>query len=126
MGIGKGRRHAIYNRDGWRCRYCGKQLRPARGHPAHDSYAPTLDHVMPKSRGGSGDSANLVTACDACGTLKGARTPEEAGMPLLPPGTLRVPMLPGHAELTPRTGPVYGPPHRAVPLTWSGSARTRT
>lgn len=63
----------VYARDGHLCRYCGRA--PSRF---------TLDHVDPKSRGGSHDPANLVTACGSCNSRKGARTPEEAGMALLP------------------------------------------
>lgn len=59
-------------RDGNRCRYC---RRPAD----------TLDHVLPKSRGGRGSFSNLVAACRDCNATKGARTPDEAEMPLLPP-----------------------------------------
>lgn len=69
------RRHAtdVFERDGWSCRYCGALCD-----------RPTLDHVEPKSRGGSHDPDNLVTACGPCNSRKGARTPEEAGMRLLP------------------------------------------
>jgi hypothetical protein len=43
----------------------------------------TKDHVIPKSRGGSDDPSNLVWACNRCNSKKGARTPEEAGMPIV-------------------------------------------
>ena len=64
-------RNRIYRRDGHRCVYClsNKQL--------------TIDHVIPKSRGGSNDWTNLVTCCNKCNVYKSDRTPEEANMTLL-------------------------------------------
>jgi CRISPR/Cas system Type II protein with McrA/HNH and RuvC-like nuclease domain len=58
----------IYKRDNNECVYCGssKQL--------------TLDHVIPKSRGGGNDWNNLVTCCFSCNLRKGNRTPDEAKM----------------------------------------------
>ena len=40
----------------------------------------TVDHVMPKSRGGEKSWTNLVTACKKCNQKKGCRTPKECGM----------------------------------------------
>lgn len=61
-------RMRIYKRDHHQCVYCGstKDL--------------TLDHVMPKSRGGGNDWTNLVTSCFKCNLRKGNRTPDEAKM----------------------------------------------
>lgn len=61
-------RNRIYKRDGNQCVYCGstKNL--------------TLDHIIPKSRGGNNDWLNLVTSCSKCNLKKGNRTPEEARM----------------------------------------------
>lgn len=61
-------RTRIYKRDNHQCVYCDskKQL--------------TLDHVIPKSRGGTNDWTNLVTCCFKCNLKKGNRTPEEAKM----------------------------------------------
>jgi CRISPR/Cas system Type II protein with McrA/HNH and RuvC-like nuclease domain len=61
-------RTRIYKRDQYQCVYCGsnKDL--------------TLDHVMPKSRGGGNDWTNLVTSCFKCNLKKGNKTPEEAKM----------------------------------------------
>jgi CRISPR/Cas system Type II protein with McrA/HNH and RuvC-like nuclease domain len=58
----------IYKRDNNECVYCGssKQL--------------TLDHVIPKSRGGGNDWNNLVTCCFSCNLRKGNKTPDEAKM----------------------------------------------
>lgn len=61
-------RHRVYRRDGGECVYCGsvKQL--------------TLDHVIPKSKGGTNEWTNLVTCCHKCNLMKADRTPQEAGM----------------------------------------------
>lgn len=63
-------RHNIFRRDGNCCVYCG------------DSRDLTLDHVLPKSKGGPTNWNNLVTACKRCNSRKGNATPEEANMPL--------------------------------------------
>ncbi len=67
-------RHRILARDHYRCQYCGK-----RG----SAFDLTLDHIMPKSRGGRTVAENLVSSCRVCNNRKGDRTPEEARMPLL-------------------------------------------
>jgi 5-methylcytosine-specific restriction endonuclease McrA len=58
----------VYKRDNHECVYCGskKQL--------------TLDHVVPKSRGGKNTWSNLVTCCFTCNLKKGNKTPDEAKM----------------------------------------------
>jgi 5-methylcytosine-specific restriction endonuclease McrA len=61
-------------RDRYRCQYCGARFE------AGDL---TLDHVMPRSRGGPGTWENLVCACKDCNHRKNDRTPAEAGMKLL-------------------------------------------
>ena len=73
---------AIKDRDGDRCRYCGIQVswKDRRG-PAGATY----DHVIPR---GPNTLDNIVVACRSCNSRKGQRTPEEAGMNLLPPGSL--------------------------------------
>jgi 5-methylcytosine-specific restriction endonuclease McrA len=64
-------RRNIVKRDGHRCQYCG-QSRTAM----------TVDHVIPKNRGGDDSWENLVCACVRCNNRKGDRTPEEAGLSL--------------------------------------------
>ena len=66
------RRH-VFLRDGFLCQYCGR--RPT----ARDL---SLDHVLPRSRGGPWSWDNLVACCRACNLKKGHETPDEAGMPL--------------------------------------------
>lgn len=65
-------RKNILRRDSHRCQYCGRGDVPL-----------TVDHIIPKARGGEDVWENLVTACIACNNRKGDRTPEEAMMPLL-------------------------------------------
>lgn len=72
-------RKNILRRDKFRCQYCGSK----------DSL--TVDHVMPKSRGGKDTWKNLVAACTKCNNRKGNRTPEEANMTLH-----RKPFRPNH------------------------------
>jgi CRISPR/Cas system Type II protein with McrA/HNH and RuvC-like nuclease domain len=58
----------IYKRDGYECVYCGSKK------------SLTLDHVIPKSKGGMNTWENLVTSCFKCNLKKSNRTPEEANM----------------------------------------------
>jgi 5-methylcytosine-specific restriction endonuclease McrA len=67
-------RKNIFLRDKWTCQYCG--YRSKRGCNL------TIDHVMPKSRGGDSSWTNLVAACAKCNTRKGNQKPNECGMPL--------------------------------------------
>ncbi len=69
-------RKNVLLRDRYSCQFCGRVL------PAH---ALTLDHVIPRSRGGHTDWDNLVACCHTCNNQKGDRLPEEAGLKLLRP-----------------------------------------
>jgi 5-methylcytosine-specific restriction endonuclease McrA len=62
----------ILRRDGHRCQYCGRQMRQL-----------TLDHVIPRYRGGQHSWKNLVAACPQCNRRKGGRTLAGARMKLL-------------------------------------------
>lgn len=64
----------IRERDGNRCQYTGRVLRPEEG---------SLDHVLPRSRGGQDTWENLVWADKDVNTRKGNRLPHEAGLKLL-------------------------------------------
>ena len=66
-------RRAVFARDDHTCQYCGGP-------------ADSIDHVLPRSRGGGHDWENLVAACRRCNLAKRDRTPEEAGMRLRRPG----------------------------------------
>lgn len=56
-----GKRRAIFERDGWKCAYCGSGENLS------------LDHVVPRARGGGDEPSNLRTACRSCNSSKGAR-----------------------------------------------------
>ncbi len=66
-------REGILSRDDFTCQYCGKR------HPEGDL---TIDHVIPRERGGRSTWENLVTACKACNSRKANRLPHEAGLRL--------------------------------------------
>jgi 5-methylcytosine-specific restriction endonuclease McrA len=65
-------RRAVFARDDYRCQYCG-------------SRADSIDHVLPRSRGGTDEWDNLAAACRSCNSTKRNRTPAEAGLRLLRP-----------------------------------------
>ncbi|HWB00712.1 MAG TPA: HNH endonuclease [Pirellulales bacterium] len=67
-------RRNIFARDGNRCQYCGKKF------PTSEL---SLDHVMPRSRGGDTTWENIVCSCVKCNVRKGGRTPQEANMHLV-------------------------------------------
>ena len=65
-------RKNILKRDRHQCQYCGRRSVPM-----------TLDHVVPKERGGRDSWENLVCCCHTCNRAKGNRTPDEAGTKLM-------------------------------------------
>ncbi|MCU7374825.1 HNH endonuclease [Paucibacter sp. O1-1] len=67
-------RRKLFRRDRGLCAYCGQAVGEA---------ALQAEHIVPASRGGAWSWMNLVAACATCNGRKAARTPEEAGMPLL-------------------------------------------
>jgi len=69
-------RRNLFARDRNRCQYCGKR------YPTSEL---SLDHVIPRSRGGTTSWENVVCACTRCNVRKGGRTPQEAGMRLIAP-----------------------------------------
>lgn len=69
-------RKNVLLRDRYQCQYCGVSCRPG---------AISIDHVVPRSRGGRTHWGNVVAACHACNRYKGSRTPDEAAMPLRRP-----------------------------------------
>jgi 5-methylcytosine-specific restriction endonuclease McrA len=84
-------RRNIFLRDENRCQYCGKKF---------GTHKLSLDHVMPKSRGGPTSWENIVCSCLDCNVRKGGRTPVEAGMKLMtiPLKPARSPALQQHLE----------------------------
>jgi 5-methylcytosine-specific restriction endonuclease McrA len=75
-------RRALFARDGWRCVYCGDSATRL-----------TLDHVVPRSRGGDSVWENVVTACAPCNLRKGDRLLEETHMNLARPPRAPSPVL---------------------------------
>ncbi len=67
-------RKNIFARDKNKCQYCGKKV------PTSEL---SLDHVIPRTQGGTSNWKNIVCACTNCNKLKGGRRPEEAGMKLI-------------------------------------------
>jgi len=67
-------REGLFLRDSGTCQYCMKPL---------DRKECTIDHVLPRSRGGKTDWDNCVISCHKCNNDKGNQTPIEAGMNLL-------------------------------------------
>lgn len=65
-------RFEVFNRDHFACQYCGKPT-------SH----PTLDHIIPRYRGGQNTWENVVSACAHCNRRKAGKTPNEAGMQLV-------------------------------------------
>jgi 5-methylcytosine-specific restriction endonuclease McrA len=63
-------RDGVLRRDGYTCLYCGGR-------------ADTVDHILPRCRGGGDNWFNLVAACQSCNGRKGDRTPQEASMTLI-------------------------------------------
>jgi 5-methylcytosine-specific restriction endonuclease McrA len=61
-------RRAVFARDGWTCQYCGSRANL------------TVDHVIPRSKGGSSSWDNIVASCAPCNRRKGDRLPRQAGM----------------------------------------------
>lgn len=64
-------RKNILKRDSYKCAYCGRSDLPL-----------TVDHIIPRARGGEDTWENLVAACLTCNNRKGNRTPEEANLKL--------------------------------------------
>jgi len=69
-------RRNIFARDQSRCQYCGKRF---------STTELSLDHVVPRSRGGTSTWENVVCCCIQCNVRKGGRTPQEAHMKLTTP-----------------------------------------
>ena len=82
-------RFEIFNRDHFTCQYCGKETRQL-----------TLDHIIPRYRGGQHTWENVVSACVPCNRHKAGRTPKEANMKLM------------HTPAPPHSSPFFNIPYR--------------
>ncbi len=90
-------RRNLFKRDHWTCQYCGVQ-------PGADEL--TIDHVVPRSQGGTSTWENCVLACVTCNKRKADRTPQQAGLKLR------------HAPVRPLWKPMYAR-HTARIESWS-------
>ena len=61
-------RRAVFARDGWECQYCGART------------SLTVDHVIPRSKGGGSGWDNIVASCAPCNRRKGDRLPHQINM----------------------------------------------
>ena len=104
-------RRAVFARDRWTCQYCG-----------HERGNLTVDHVIPRSKGGASTWDNIVTCCAPCNRRKGDRLPRQANM--VPASAPRAPQPvdlhprrraehPGRLGASTWWRPDAGPPRRA-------------
>ena len=68
-GMSKRLRYAVFERDGFTCRYCGHQPPTVKL---------VIDHMIPVSKGGTNDEANLLTSCEACNGGKSDKMPKRS------------------------------------------------
>ncbi len=87
-------RRAVFARDSWTCQYCGSRSNL------------TVDHVIPRSKGGSSSWDNIVASCAPCNRRKGDRLPRQAGM------------HPRHAPRTPRAEIFIRVASPTIPAAW--------
>lgn len=100
-------RRAILARDGFRCQYCGSTQHL------------TIDHIIPRSRGGTTSWENVITSCAVCNVRKGACLPSEVGMW---PSRKPRPPLPGDFVLaSQRVIPDAWRPYLESALGWGSS-----
>ena len=97
-------RRNLYIRDGGRCCYTGKRLKTSEI---------TIDHVIPRCKGGKNTWQNLVISSLAANTKKGGRTPQQADMKLL-----KTPSLP-------KWNPIYITGIRNCPQSWKNFLNTQ-
>ena len=88
-------RRAVFARDNWTCQYCGSRSNL------------TVDHVIPRSKGGASSWDNIVASCAPCNRRKGDHLPDKAGM---------------HPRRTPRDAPARTSsstsPRPTIPAAW--------
>ena len=87
-------RRAVFARDGWTCQYCGSRSNL------------TVDHVIPRSKGGTSSWENIVASCAPCNRRKGDMLPRQAGM------------HPRHKPRTPRAEIFIHVASPTIPAAW--------
>lgn len=106
-------RRNLWKRDNFCCQFCGHR-------PRNDEI--TMDHVVPKSRGGKSSFKNCVLACIECNKRKDNRTPEEAGMRLFRwvKGQEGEPVKQYYNRpKAPTWSPLYSVGRRRIPRSWT-------
>jgi 5-methylcytosine-specific restriction endonuclease McrA len=76
-------RASVFQRDGYRCIYCGAQPGDKQRGKILTKSSFNLDHIIPRSRGGDNTWGNTAVSCQRCNDVKRSRTPQEAGLKLL-------------------------------------------
>ena len=108
-------RRAVLARDSWTCQYCGSRKSGL-----------TVDHVIPRSRGGKSVWENIVAACATCNRRKGNRLPREIQMhPASARGRRADRLHPGRAPKIPLAWQQYLPRGRRSDPTWRQSPDKR-
>lgn len=97
LSLARCTRKNVFLRDKFQCQYCGANCRIG---------SITIDHVIPKCRGGSTSWENVVAACQDCNRRKGNRSPDSVGLKLR-----RKPSRPGWRDLLEDT-------HQDVVMDW--------
>ena len=113
-------RRAVFARDGWQCMYCGART------------SLTVDHVIPRSKGGGSDWENIVASCAPCNRRKGDRLPHQIGMhprvkPRMPSPNVFIQLRPRRRSRPRGSNTCFQrPPERASPAGSSPSPRFAT
>lgn len=102
----------LRRRDRCTCQYCGMRLPPEKL---------TIDHVLPKTRGGRTSFENCVLACKKCNTFKADRTPEEAGMKLIERPEMKILHPSNRVMWNKPYKPTWSPLHRVHPRNFKQS-----
>lgn len=108
-----GLRDKVRRRDQDLCRYCGTKVKWTDRRSGEGG---TYDHVDPRE---VNEAENVVVSCRGCATQKAGRTPQRAGMTLLPPGTMAAHV----PKSEPVTRPVSSPLPTRPPLKGGGARR---
>jgi len=72
-GVSQNVRHQVYERDEYRCYRCGQKVDAGPRRKRKKWVHATLDHLIPRSRGGNNNPSNLKTCCKACNGKKGSK-----------------------------------------------------
>lgn len=104
-------RRNLWRRDAFRCQFCGKR-------PPQDEIS--IDHLLPKSRGGVSSFENCVLACMRCNKKKNNKTPKESGMRLIRTRFVNEQLItePYDMPSRPVWSPLYALRQKTYPASW--------